>query len=696
MRRFPKWSVAGRVLAVLLLQWAALSAVFADQTPVARPPDVKTLTVTKDAVNGTVVLSWSDGAAPFSVARSETPRFTQSASLAYVTRATTSGPVADPVLNDGKIYFYVVSDANAPTRVFSIKSGAAVAHEGATAVVDGVGFSSDCSNDKVYLASGLEAPLSACSATQIQAQIPAHALSGDVVVVSPNGSSVPQATLFAVGVSSNPAKTRISHINVDNNHNLFACDQGTSNRIWKIDFGTGSAATCATFANPVGLPRNENGKFLYGNDTWDSLNVGSVRELDPAACSYVTWGAAGTTSDAVDPRALAYDKSGANNGWVFVLDHRGDRIRRKANGAEVDTNWLSKLGLGGDGDAASRPAGFAFNTSGEFFFTAQGTIRHYSSTKSLIQSFSAADGLNHPAQIETDGSGALWVANQGADNVLKIRTDPANRLVLTKVEGVTAPRGVALDRDPTTNKPWLYVADATEVYRFPLSEQSVHLDIKIVSDALQGPDGVYTPPDEFEKVVRDQVASARAALAQCGVGVILDGISFIPDPNSSGGQVPTTGSCQGYPLKPEDTLLTTSRSARPNAINIYYVRNFTIGNATAPLVGYTYTSDCFAEMQNRTHGGIIIARYSPQWTGGLLAEEAGGTTQAHEITHFLMHDFVNDPGPGEHHGAGQCTDPDAKYLMFRVNCPQAWLLTPNECSAMTTNSEEDGFFLELF
>lgn len=686
-------------VAVIAVVLVCAPAAFSTENPVPPPPEVQTLVVSKDVPNGNVVLNWSDGVSPFAVVRSETPIFEGSRTLTYVTRSTTAGPVTDNVLADGRVYFYLVTDANSIATVYSITTPAATAYEGQIMTIDGAGFSSTCADNTVFLDDGTPAVLTACSLTQIQAEIPAHVISGNIVVQGPKGTSQPQQKLFAVGLAANPAKDTLAHVAVDTNHNLFIADQGASDRIWKIDFASGAASTCTTFGNPVGLPRNESGRFTFGNDTWSSANVGTIRELDSAACTFVTWGASGTaTTDPVDPRALAYDKSGANDGWTFVLDHWGDRIRRKANGVGLDTNWLTGLGLGGDTAAASRPGGFAFNTAGEFFFTAQSNIRHYNAGKALVQSFTPADGLNHPAQIESEGPQTIWVANRDANNVLRIRTNPADKLVRVKVSGVTAPRGVALDRDPDTDEPWVYVADQKEVYRFRVYD-TVHLDVKVLQEALTSPSGTVTSQATFEARVRRDLAKATAVYRQCGIDVVVDRVLFIPDPNSKQGQVEAGVCGAGQPTTDEQQILAANRAQNPLAINVYYIRNYLQGNQTIGYNGITYTNDCWPTLNNQTQGGFMVARYASYSAGGALTGGAIDNTAAHELGHFLLDNF-NNGGPGniEHYGEGCDPQQDPQSKRFRImhgsGCSLRFRLTSgagSECENIIANPDESSF-----
>ena len=223
----------------LMVAYSAL--VLADENPVARPPEVQTLTVNKDVPGGNVVLNWSDGVAPFSVRRSESPNFSAPTNLTYVTRSTLGGPVNDAVLNDGKAYYYLIGDTNAATQVNSITNTAGAGFfEGEHMLLDGVGFDSNCANDTVFFDDGTEAVLVACSTTQIEAEIPSHVVSGSVTVLSPNGVSTRQTKLYAMGLRTNTPRQAQTHINVDASNNLFVADQTTGfNRIWKINFRKG-------------------------------------------------------------------------------------------------------------------------------------------------------------------------------------------------------------------------------------------------------------------------------------------------------------------------------------------------------------------------------------------------------------------------------------------------------------------------
>jgi len=702
-----KLLIAASLCSLLLPGPVLVLNALASENPVTPPPDVQTLALTADVPGGNVVMNWSDGTGPFSVQRSESPNFLSPTNLTFITRSTAGGPVSDPVLNDGKLYYYLVSDANAATQAYSITGvSGSTPYEGEGILIDGVGFGGSCANNSVYYDGGVLANLTSCSSTQLQAEIPAHAVSGKVVVVSPNGTSVPQTKLFAVGLRSNTARQLQTHINVDVSNNLYVCDETTGfNRIWKLAFSTGSASECANLGNPIGLPRN--GSKLYtGTETVSANNIGTVRELDTSCSALVNWGGTGTaTTDPVYMRAMAIDTSGNNNDYVFVLDHAGDRIRRRQNGVNLDTMFLTGLGLGGTASSASDPAGFAFNNAGEFFFTASpNKVRQYNASKSLIQDFTSTDGISRASQIVFDEAQTLWVANRDANNILRIRTNPADKVVRVKVSGIVAPRGLALDRDPATNDPWLYVADQNEVYRFRVYD-TVHFDVKVLNEALTNPNtGVATAQVEFEKRVRRDIDLASAAFKQCGVEVFIDRIIFIADPNAAAnggnGSLLTDGSTSL--TTQEATLLGTSRSSNSFAVNLYYVNHFREPNPTPPpttrtavLNGFTYTDDAFPAI-SASQTGFVIARFAAQTPGGTLGGGAVDSTVGHELGHFLLDMFTDPVGPGEHHGLGcSSSDPNRFFLMHGTGCTTRWTLTPAECTNIKTNTDES-VYVELF
>jgi hypothetical protein len=346
--------------------------------------------------------------------------------------------------------------------------------------------------------------------------------------------------------------------------------------------------------------------------------------------------------------------------------------------------WLTSLNLGGTVPPASDPAGFTFNNAGHFFFTsATNLIRHYDNTRSPVQNFTAADGVARASQLVFDEAQTLWVANRDANNVLRIRTDPANRLVRTKVSNITAPRGIALDQDPVTADPWVYVADHTEVYRFEVYD-TVHLDVKVLNEALVDPNtGARTSTATFEKRVRDHVQFASDVYKKCGIEVVVDRVLFIGDPNANNGIVLTN---QASPLhQNESNLLATARSSNPLAVNVYYINHYLHATTmtTLKVNGVSYTNDFVPAIANP---GLTVAVFSTTVVGNPLNTGSVESTLSHELGHFLLDNF-NNGGPGNLEHKGNACGADSDRIMHGTGCRTRKRLIPAECANIRTGAD---------
>lgn len=254
-------SVCSALLLLALLS-AARSA-FATEDPISFPAEVQTLLIAKDPSPQNIVASWSDGSASFTFVRSETPDFENSSTITYVGTSILSSPAIDSgTLNDGKTYYYQIYDANAQTTAFSV-AGNTIAAVGEIITIQGVGFSSNPSeNVVVFEGGGTATNIVSSSFTNIQCEIPADVVSGDVVVISPNGTSTPVRKLFAIGANGT-AFNNLQQLGVDSAHNVYVADAGTNDQVWKIDFTTGMKSAYGGHANPVGLPRDPSGNFYW-------------------------------------------------------------------------------------------------------------------------------------------------------------------------------------------------------------------------------------------------------------------------------------------------------------------------------------------------------------------------------------------------------------------------------------------------
>ena len=101
----------------------------------------------------------------------------------------------------------------------------------------------------------------------------------------------------------------------------------------------------------------------------------------------------------------------------------------------------------------------------------------------------AASGLNNPSALAVDAKGNLWVANQGANNILKFNVNYVLQPKATITAGINAPTGIALD--PLGN---LWVVDSVngEVTEYANGVQNTAATItdEIVSPAGLAIDGL--------------------------------------------------------------------------------------------------------------------------------------------------------------------------------------------------------------
>jgi hypothetical protein len=146
-------------------------------------------------------------------------------------------------------------------------------------------------------------------------------------------------------------------------------------------------------------------------------------------------------------------------------------------------------------------------------------------------------------------------------------------------------------------------------------------------------------------------------------------------------------------------LLGANRSANAFAINVYYVNHYREGSPahSTNINGETYTNDAFPSIPN-TRTGFIVSVYAAPLAGGTLLTGAIDSTDAHELGHFLLDNYHDMVGPGEHHGDGLCGaagGPNRFYLMYGTGCTMRRFLDPAECTNIKTNTDES-VYVEQF
>lgn len=312
----------------------------------------------------------------------------------------------------------------------------------------------------------------------------------------------------------------------------------------------------------------------------------------------------------------------------------------------------------------------------------------------------------------TGQSRKMWVANRGGNNIIKISTDPTNRRYLEKVSGLTSPRGVAFDQDPTPdpvtglNNCYVYVAEQTRFSRFRAYDtvwvHAVVLDETIAQHTLTDNAGnvVFTLPsitrEAMENQIQYDVKRANQVFKQAGIEVRLRDIQWIDDPTTPPDPTNQQGIIMHYDAATltdeESTLLSTARSAySPYDINVYYVAGLGHQTSTTPpdthdesylfaLWGFTYTDDWIAGMDNLTESGIVLCRAGHKPSGVDYYVRTKDASLAHEIAHFL----IDWTGADEHSTANG-------NLMNVSIARTAFTLDSAQINAILNQTESPGF-----
>lgn len=679
-------------LALLLtILFTATMSITATTIPISPPDEVVTLMVAKELpVDGTQ-LSWNDGSAPYIVIRSETPDFSSSITILYVSRNASSPTDDANVLLDTKNYFYQVYDLNAAPQIFSFSASDLVI--GDTLTIDGAGF--DPANIHIYL-EGEEIPIQSATSSQCQLTVPAIAASGQLTVVSSSGVSQPRQLnkLYFKDHAD------LNHVSADSNHDVWVTERGTavtSDKIYKINHTDGSVQSWGTLNECVGLPIDSAGNHYVGNSSIASSNKGTIWKVDSAGAS-TTWGNAGTaTTDPVYIRALAIDPLFNNPSALTVYALDGNNSDHSSNIRAVTIGGhYTYLSIGA---TIPNPGGLAINSSQHMFYTLSSSIQEINSAKTFVFSYDSTFGISNPAQIDVESDTRLWIANKGANNILRISTDADDRKYLEKISGLNIPQGVAFDHDPTIDpvsglsKSYVYVAEKTQFSRFRVYD-TVWISIKVLNETI-GNYGEYLPgmtKAELENFIMKDFELGKAILKQAGIELKLRGsIEWIADPNlsiegHSPGWVSRHGTLPGLTTELQN-LFQDSRSANVHDINIYYVLAALDIDPVVPIIstifGETFTNDTVPSMDNETESGIIITRAGndledpPQ-----IVRRTHHSILAHEILHFLM-DY---PSVATEHDV-----PYSNYIMNIYDEPDRFTLGADHIDNVQNNSDESAF-----
>lgn len=693
-----------------LLQYFFLSALlisscsptYSTTTPIAPPADIATLMVSLQSSVDGVELSWTDGSAPYIVVRSETPDFSSSTTIIYISRSASSPIDDENVMLDTKTYYYQVYDLNAQPGILSLSASNPII--GDVITIDGYGF--DALNTKLYL-EGEEIPISSLTASQCQFTVPANAASGYLTVVSSSGVSQPRR--FDKYYFKN--HTDLNHASVDTNHDAWVAERGTaatSDMIYKVNHTDGSFQNWGTLNECVGLPIDSGGNHYVGNSTSASSNRGTIWKVDSSGTSY-TWGNAGTaTTDPVYIRALAVDPTSNNPSTLTVYALDGNNTDHSSNiRAVTTTGHYTYLTIGG---AIPNPGGLAINTSQHMFYTLSSSIREIDNSQAFVFSYDSSFGINNPAQINVESDTRIWVANKGSNNIIRLSTDSSDRKYLEKISGLSTPQGVAFDHDPAIDpvtglsKSYIYVSEKTQFSRYRIYD-TVWISIKVLNETIAehsiedtlGHTAIFPAisREKQEAVIYNDIAKAKEIFKQAGIDLKVRGsIEWINDPNAD--EDPNFRGIiydynTPYLTNEETTLFSSSRSSNPLDINIYYVFGITASqtgqNCLDMKWGETFTNDWISSMDNQTGSAIMICRCGlsrDNETGDECDLERTGKdgALAHEIAHFLM-----DSAGGE-----DLTDPDQiKNLMYYIGVATQHDLNADQINNIQTNTDESEF-----
>ena len=145
--------------------------------------------------------------------------------------------------------------------------------------------------------------------------------------------------------------------------------------------------------------------------------------------------AASPFARAVDLLYVGIFNGGGDDGKVVTYDVSLGNATSIANSMNVFTK-----------DIMTRPAGVAFDSSGNLFVASQGsnTVRKYDSSGNYQSSISA--GISSPYQIAIGASDNLFVANRDSPSTLITRYDSSgNQLPSIGSGNTSGPMGLALD-----------------------------------------------------------------------------------------------------------------------------------------------------------------------------------------------------------------------------------------------------------
>jgi hypothetical protein len=630
-------------VALFLLAASANDPSRAEQDPAAPPPDVGTVLVSKVTATGSVRVTWTTGAAPFAVVRSESPNFSATTTWTFLSRSASSPTDDVGVLNDTKTYYYQVPDGNAQPFILAVAGPTSSITADDILTIDGWGLSSATEVDF----GGDPATPIATTSTQLTVQYPDGASTGAVGVNS---------------TTSSPAKimrgalrrsfTEPWHLAHDALGTLYVADR-TGGALWKRDPTTLAWSNLISLATCVGLPVDGSNNIYAVDGTSDPANKGVIKQISSSGSINANWGTAMLPVNSCYPRALAaprlvdgsLDPAPAS---LLMEDAANGCVRPITSGSTGGSCAYTTGTLGGF------PAGLVWLRTGNLLYTRGNTIFEITSAGAAVASYNTLSGvtLSGPSQLAVDRYGDVWGTDRLGNFVFKLRTDPTDRRMRkvfnTPMDDVpVAPRGIALDESLTPAwQSYVDISDGTGVFRYHRRDR-VHLKLRVLDTALHGASTVLLNEPDIAYIqalheLEAAVAHWTTTYTKAGIEFVIDDAAQITEPLPRGdfGVVAGAGQCNGpSTASTQELAILNTRTASEPVIYIYYIHHYVdhLTGALMSLAGRTYTTDTFTNSPpDLTGSGIFVARFGMTLGGSGLDVREHGEQIGHEIGHFLL------------------------------------------------------------
>ncbi len=310
-----------------------------------------------------------------------------------------------------------------------------------------------------------------------------------VRMITPNGIITTIAGTGDYGFTGDHGPAILAQLNlpagiaVDSSGNVYVADT-FNNRVRKIDTngnintivgngtagynGDGSLGPAAELNNPAGLALDNNGNLFIAD-----FNNNLIRKVNLSTGIISTIAGNGTSTSSGDngpalgaglfgPQGVAVDSQGN----VYVAESRGNKIRKVTpNGAISTIAGTGVAAFGGDGAVATQanlsfPNGVAVDSNGNVYISDSSNkrIRKVSGNQMSTVAgngnyqFSGDGGSAQTAQLDlpygvaVDGSGNVYIADQGNNRIRKVTPQgtnpplPAAALMAAKMCRQSAPR----------------------------------------------------------------------------------------------------------------------------------------------------------------------------------------------------------------------------------------------------------------